>query len=406
MTSTKFATGAFAFTRARGLQPRHPHDLQPLAAQHGIDPAFVPVYAGDRVAVTRAIQQVSAGLHREHLLLRPIKRNATEVVYGIVHERRAEKDQRLEHDFEATVSWSAEPDPAVVVGDHPVAQRVAEAYKDLRGKVVADDWSKSITAYLEAHDAARVRSDGRIYWVPPQRVDDVRQFGAFLGEVVIDLILAEIEAESRTVVEQLAAESLDEQLVHLEQEVAEFDVKTKPSTLSRRLDVCNQLRSRATLYRDALGLGVEKSEAMLQSLEQKVQAMLDIRQSTVVHRDGTTSPAGATLNSSVTSPPAAFNTPAPTSLRFAGATFVAAPSNDRDIHLFVSDDEAAKASAKVLDGMGLANTWQRAGACEVNLRNSGPVGAAISIRIKVPEAQPIAAAAKSLAGIGIELLTT
>ena len=32
MTNTKFSTGAFAFTRARGLQPRDPNDLQPLAS--------------------------------------------------------------------------------------------------------------------------------------------------------------------------------------------------------------------------------------------------------------------------------------------------------------------------------------------------------------------------------------
>ena len=33
----------------------------------------------------------------------------------------------------------------------------AQAYYDLRGKIVADDWSKSITAYLESNDAARMR---------------------------------------------------------------------------------------------------------------------------------------------------------------------------------------------------------------------------------------------------------
>jgi hypothetical protein len=41
------------------------------------------------------------------------------------------------------------------------------------------------------HDAARVRSDGRVYWCPPQRLTEVRQFGAFLSEVGIDLVLAD-----------------------------------------------------------------------------------------------------------------------------------------------------------------------------------------------------------------------
>ncbi len=42
MDSQKFASGAFVFIRVRGLQPRDPEDLPPLAARHGIDPAFIP----------------------------------------------------------------------------------------------------------------------------------------------------------------------------------------------------------------------------------------------------------------------------------------------------------------------------------------------------------------------------
>jgi len=55
MTNNKFTTGAFVFTRARGLQPRDPDDLQPLAHQHGLPGDIIPSYAGDRAAVGRAI---------------------------------------------------------------------------------------------------------------------------------------------------------------------------------------------------------------------------------------------------------------------------------------------------------------------------------------------------------------
>jgi hypothetical protein len=44
MTTNKFSTGAFVFTRARGLQPRDPDDLQPLAAQHGLPGDIIPTY--------------------------------------------------------------------------------------------------------------------------------------------------------------------------------------------------------------------------------------------------------------------------------------------------------------------------------------------------------------------------
>ena len=82
MTNTKFSTGAFVFTRARGLQPRDPDDLLPLASRHLLPGDIIPTYTGDRVAIGRAITQTSSGLHREGFLLRPIRRTSSELVYG------------------------------------------------------------------------------------------------------------------------------------------------------------------------------------------------------------------------------------------------------------------------------------------------------------------------------------
>jgi hypothetical protein len=92
--------------------------------------------------------------------------------------------------------------------------------------------------------------------VPPQRVEAVRRLGAFLQEIGIDLVLCELEPEVRPVVEQVAHDSLDEQISALEAEVQEFDGTQKPSTYARRLDDYQRLRERAVLYRDALGLGL------------------------------------------------------------------------------------------------------------------------------------------------------
>jgi hypothetical protein len=396
MTDQRFHAGAFVFTRARGLTPRDPDDLPPLAAAHGIDPTFVPEYAGDRVAIGRAITQASSGLQREGVLLRPIRRTSTEILYGIVREQKDEAEQRLDHEFEATVSWSAEPDPSVVHGDHPIARRVADAYRDLRGKIVADDWSGVITAHLEQHDAARVRGDGRVYWVPPQRVQDVRRLGAFLQEVGIDLVLCELEPEVRPVVEQVAHDSLDEQIAALELEAQEFDGTQKPSTYTRRLDEYQRLRERAVLYRDALGVGVDRAEQVLNELERKVTTMLDLRRQTVVHRDGTTDQTtGAT--------PAPTNTTTPTTLRFAGAVFTATSTDEPETLLFVSDDARAKTSAQMLESMGLAGRWQQAGPAQVAIQNSGPPGAAVSIRVRLTSDQSLTSAVRALAAIGIEL---
>ena len=405
MTNNKFATGAFVFTRARGLQPRDPAELHPLAAQHNLPESIIPGYAGDRATIGRAITQTSSGLYKEGFLLRPIRRTSSEVIYGIVREQRTE--EKLDHDHEATVSWSNEPDPAIITGDHAIAQRVAESYAVLRGKITSEDWAGTITQFLEQHDAARIRGDGRVYWVPPQRVDDVKQLGAFLAEVGIDVVLCELEPETKTIVQDVANESIEDQLDKLQAEVVNFDGKQKPSTYVRRLDEYQRLRQRATLYKDALGVGVERAESVLGELEQKVQTMLDIRRQTVIHRDGTSSSPDAkvTATKPASKPLVQTCTPTAVTLRFAGATFTPADSDDPAVLTYVSDDETAKSTAQALESMGIAGSWQKAGPVQVNIKNSGPPGAAVSIKLRLPDDLTLDQSAAHLAGLGIELLS-
>ena len=429
MSSTKFSTGAFVFTRTRGLEPRDPADLEPVAVQHGIDAAFIPAYPGDRVAISRALTHASRGLANEGFLLRPIRRTSSEVVYGVVREQRDDAQQRLDHDFEATISWAAEPDPGVVSGDHDVAGRVRDAFHTLRGKIVADDWSSSITSYLESHDAARMRGDGRVYWVPPQRLDDVRKLSAFLAEVGIDLILCEIEPETRTVVQDVAQVSIDEELDRLQAEAADFDGKQKPSTYSRRLEDYQRLRQRAVMYRDALGVGADRAQHVLDELEAKVSSMLELRRQTTIHRDGSMTGPGEGISSeseehapeqpvtvdttehsaqdisddTQTEPVVEEDTSrAPACIRFAGAQFTLQDASD-DVLTYASDEAAARSSAAALESMGLAGKWQQAGPLKISIQNNGPEGAAVSLRFQVPATQSLHGSATALSTWGIEL---
>jgi hypothetical protein len=391
---TRFANGAFLFSRARGVEPRAPDVIESLAQSHGFGLDDIPTYAGDRAAFSRAVASARAGLPKEGYLLRPIKRSSSEMVFGIVREEKDVTAATIDHDCEATVSWSAEPDSAVQ-GDHPIAHRVADAFSHLRGKVVADDWSTCITGYLERHGAARIRGDGRVYWVPPQRVGDVVRLGTFLAEVGINLILCEIEATTRAVVEEVARDSLSEQLDQLKAEADAFDGTQRPSTYARRLDEYQRLRERAVLYRDALGVGVQQAETVLGELEQKVSTMLDIRRKTVISRNSS-----STVAPELTPQP---TEPEPSGLRFAGTVFTPAPSDEPDVQLFVADGDFARSSVAALESMGLAGTWQKAGPCQVAIQNSGPPGAAVSIRLKLPAGKPLSSAARPLAALGIEL---
>ena len=62
MTTTKFATGAFVFSRACRVRPMLPADAMPIALRHGLTEDLVPPYDGDRAAIERVIAQADKQL--------------------------------------------------------------------------------------------------------------------------------------------------------------------------------------------------------------------------------------------------------------------------------------------------------------------------------------------------------
>jgi hypothetical protein len=387
MTQT-FGSGAFVFFRARGLEPRAPTEIGSILVTHPIEANIVPTYAGDRVAASRAISLASSGLSQRGYLLRPLKRSSSLLRYAIVREECV--TDSLDHSQEGTVTWRTEPDPSEIEGDHPIAREIATHYQSLRGKIVAADWSASISSYLEDRDAARVRRDGRIYWVPPQRLECIRKLGGFLSVIGIDLVICEIESQHHAVVSSVAETSLEVQIEQLEAEVEQFDGTQKPSTYARRLETYQRLRERAGLYRDALGLGVSRAEQVLGDLEQKVSTMLDLRQRTTIPRRPTLDESSPTDKR-----PQA-------SVRFAGVDFRLLQEADEEL-TFASGEDHAKASLASLDAMGLADRWQSAGSTEVKIKNSGPPGADVTLTIRRPAKQPLRSLSASLATLGIEI---
>lgn len=284
-----YQNGAFLFYRVSSTcQPMMPSAIEALARQHGIRESIVPAYAGDRQTVARALSQISSQVSRSGWMLRPIKQSKSEVVYGIVKEEKNQSSERLNYDHEALVSWSNEGGNGdYIKGGHEIAIKVDEAYRTLRYHVVAADWTESLTTYLVGDCVAQaIRDDGRVYWVAPAHLASVRQLQPFLEAVGISLVLCEVEAASKSVVQAAAQEGLAEQLATLQAEIDQFDGQQKPSTYRLRVEALQALRKRATVYAGTLGIATDHVQASIDQLESIAQRMLSIRETTVIHKDG------------------------------------------------------------------------------------------------------------------------
>ena len=319
MTNQQFATGAFVFTRARGLNPVT-RDLPPLAAAHrSTRPSSPPTPATAPPSAAPSPRPAPAS-QSEGFLLRPITRTT--------HRGR------LRHRPRAARRGRAAPRPRV--RGHGLLVRRARPRRGPRATTPSPSGWPTPTASCAARSwpttgAARSPPTSSSTMPPASAATagstGCRPSGSMTSarsapssqEVGIDLVLCEIEAETRTVVEHGGPrEPGSSRLAALEAEAQEFDGTQKPCTYARRLEEYQRLRERAVLYRDALGVGVDRAEQVLTELEQKVTAMLELR----VARPSSTGTARRASHRR-----ARHRTGPGRSLRFAGATFTPASSD-------------------------------------------------------------------------------
>lgn len=288
MSSRKFQTGAWVFWTGDAA-PILPDDAAQLATTAGVDVSVVPEYAGDRVCATRVFARAGAVASKRGWLLRPILRTNAELAMGIVAEKKDAEARTVKHHHDATATW-AEANPEGIAGDHSIAQYCDAQYKLLRNRLLNADWTATLTNYvLSKCGGTAVRDDGRVYWVPPQKLDELSKLDTFLKAIGLDLVIAEIEPVHAPVVERVASGSLSEKIAELKKECDEWDGTQKPGTYARRIEEYTDLRKRATMYQAALGIAVDDVTGILTDLEQRATRLLEIRQTKIVHRNGSVS---------------------------------------------------------------------------------------------------------------------
>ena len=305
--SQKYTNGAFVFYRAgSACQPMLPDEIERLAQQYSLPTSIIPQYAGDRQQVSRAINKTKAGLAKQGFTLTALVTRDHEVRYRInaLHKENEQGDMP----YEALVTWTDEHgNGQCIEGTHQIACDVNNAFQAIRGRICPGDWTDALAYYLVSEcQGFAFREDGRVYWIPEAHLPRLVPLMAFLAQVGISLVVCEVEAEVRTVVQQAAQESLADKLQTLQEDVAAFDGTQKPSNYKRRIAEIVTLRKRATVYAEALQVGVDQAQAILTQLEDQVQTLLDVRENTVVHRNGHVSAVGTPGSTSVDTLASAF----------------------------------------------------------------------------------------------------
>ncbi len=252
--------------------------LEKLWTRAKLAPEYLPDPPTAEKALKSAVREAAVG--QPDRLIRLGKEDEAEIVYGIVQEMKL-TDGSLAYAQETRVVLDRKAE--TITADQPenqLAKVIATRFAELRSIHTSDDIRRAMMKALEACAAITLRDHGGVYWVPSPHAEIVRRLqGAIekIGASRVYLLPVHASADANRTLGDAAKVAIEDELAALKAEVEGFIASPpdRPSTLVRRLDAFEELKSRAALYRDVLQVHVADLDATLDGLTVAVEGLLN-----------------------------------------------------------------------------------------------------------------------------------
>ncbi len=252
--------------------------LEKLWTRAKLAPEYLPDPPTAEKALKSAVREAAVG--QPDRLIRLGKEDEAEIVYGIVQEMKL-TDGSLAYAQETRVVLDRKAE--TITADQPenqLAKVIATRFAELRSIHTSDDIRRAMMKALEACAAITLRDHGGVYWVPSPHAEIVRRLqGAIekIGASRVYLLPVHASADANRTLGDAAKLAIEDELAALKTEVEGFIASPpdRPSTLVRRLDAFEELKSRAALYRDVLQVHVADLDATLDGLTVAVEGLLN-----------------------------------------------------------------------------------------------------------------------------------
>ncbi len=239
---------------------------------------FLPDPPTAEKALKAAVREAAIG--QPDRLVRLGKEDECEIVFAVVREtKHADGSVTYHQETRIILDRKAESVSSDLAG-HDLAGVITTRFTELRATHTPDDVRRAMMKTLDACAAVTLRDHGGVYWVPAPYAELVRRLQAAIekiGSSRVYLLPVHASADANRTLGDAAKLAIEDDLAHLKAEVEEFVAAPpdRPSTLVRRLDAFEALRSRAALYRDVLQVHVADLDSTLSALTESVEGLLD-----------------------------------------------------------------------------------------------------------------------------------
>jgi len=253
------------------------HVLERVWTGAGLDLALLPEPPSAEKAFKTAARECQVG--KPDLLIRLGKDSESELVFALVRESR-DGQGNVNHTQETRVTLQRASERLIADDpQHPDVEALLRTFHELRHTHTADDVRRALVKALHAFSAVSLREGGGIYWVPKPFAPQLRRLKDAIEQIGASRIYLLPVHESDDAAASLgtvARASIEDELVALQEEIRKFQEEPpRASTLERRLEAFDELRCRASLYRDILNVQVVGLEQSLHGLASTVSSLLN-----------------------------------------------------------------------------------------------------------------------------------
>lgn len=228
--------------------------LKELATQHGLPERFLPKEVKPTSAFRRAWRHASTKLPAG-LLLRQIDETETGIHVGLVEEQADSQAHQLAYDHLVTIAYSKDHQTIQASGQHHIVDQIRSLYAHHQELTTRD--LRSMLSSFVSEAGVSLRESGGVYFIPSAHKGTVEAMAATLQSIshndlhrlpLYDSPLAQ------DVLNGVAVATLDDEVRKLSEELEAYmgEEKTRKSTLKKRLDVFDSLRSRVNTFAGVL----------------------------------------------------------------------------------------------------------------------------------------------------------
>lgn len=251
--------------------------LMATAERHSLDSKYLPAEIKPVQAFRRAWRHATTKL-TEGLMLRPIDETTDEIVVGLVREQPDQEHRDLDYEVLTRIVFDKAAETITTDTEHSVLNQVRDLYRH-HSAHTTEDIRSMMTAFL-ADAGVSLRDSGGVYFVPAIHGTALESLCKVVEEVghnkayrlpIIDT------PTTRVTLREVAERTLDDEVRQLEEELAGFDLeKVRDSTLERRLEAFEQLRSRAGLFAGVLSFKADALNDRIAAMQTGIRRQLGI----------------------------------------------------------------------------------------------------------------------------------